>query len=136
MSMLPRRKSTWVILVGAAILVVAALLVLAHHVGELRCASCTLLDARRGSRIRYEPGAENLARAVAVALPAAVARVEECSQRRSRRPSGVRLCVARELHLTYWGAGQFTRPWIAFLRDIWVSPTAFAFHGKTHTVRL
>ena len=135
MSILPRRKSTWAILVGAAIPILAALLVLGQSRGRtaLRLVhGFSTLDA--DPRIRYEPGAENLARAVAVALPAAVARVEECQSAPFKTSFRVYVCASHESFTSHIGE-PVSSPvrGIASLRDIWVSPTAFAFHGEdTH----
>lgn len=135
MSRLPRRTSTRLVLAGAAIPVVATLLVLAQPRAR------TALRLVHGfstlaadPRIRYEPGAENLARAVAVALPAAVARVEERQSAPFKTSFRVYVCASHESFTSHIGE-PVSSPvrGIAFLQDIWISPTAFAFHGKdTH----
>lgn len=85
-------------------------------------------------RVRYEPGAEELARAVAVALPAVVARVEECQAAPFKRPFRVYVCASHESFTSHIGEPvKSPVRGIAFLRDIWISPKAFAFHGEdTH----
>jgi len=85
-------------------------------------------------RVRFEPGAEDLARAVAEALPAAAARVEELHSRPFARPFRVYVCASHESFTSRIGepASSPVRG-IAFLRDIWVSPKAFSFHAEdTH----
>ena len=125
----------WAVLVGAAILVVAALLVLAQPRG--RTALCLVrgfstLDA--DPRIRYQPGAEDFARAVAAALSAAIARVEECQSAPFKTPFRVYVCASHESFTSHIGEPvRSPVRGIAFLRDIWISPTAFSFHGEdTH----
>jgi len=86
------------------------------------------------SRVFYEPGAEAHARRVAKALPAAMARVEECQGRPLEPGFRVYMCVSH---------GSFTRRLgespdspargMKLCRDIWVSPLAFDFRGSdTH----
>jgi len=132
---MPRRKSTWAILVGAAVLLMAALLVLAQPRGRtaLRLVQgFSTLDA--DPRIRYEPGAENLARAVAAALPAVVARVEDCQSAPFKASFRVYVCASHQSFTAHIGEPVSSPArGIAFLRDVWVSPTAFSFHGEdTH----
>jgi hypothetical protein len=135
MSRLPRKKKTWAILVVAGVLVAAAVLVLMQPRARaaLRLVrGFSQLDA--DPRVRFEPGAEALAGAVATALPAAVRRVEECQSGTFERPFRVYVCASHESFTSHIGE-PVSSPvrGIAFPWDIWVSPKAFSFRGKdTH----
>ncbi len=131
----PRRRRTWAIIVGLGTLVVAALLVLVQPRARaaLRLVhGFSTLDA--DPRVRFEAGAEDLARAIAAALPAAIARVEECQSGAFETPFRVYVCASHESFTRHIGE-QVSSPvrGIAFPWDIWVSPKALSFHGKdTH----
>jgi hypothetical protein len=135
MSILPRRKRTWAIIVGSGILVVAALLILTQPRARaaLRLVrGFSTLDV--DPRIRFEPGAEDFAKAIAAALPAAIARVEECQSAPFATTFRVYVCASHESFTSHIGeparspARGITFPW-----DIWISPKAFSFHGQdTH----
>ena len=135
MSLLPHRKRTRAIIVSTGILVVGALLLLMQPRARtaLRLVQgFSTLDA--DPRVRFEPGAEDLAKALAAALPAAIARVEESQSRPFETTFRVYVCASHESFTSHIGepAGSPVRG-VAFLWDIWISPKAFAFHGQdTH----
>jgi hypothetical protein len=130
-----RKKRNLAIAVAAGILVAAAALVLAlprartalRLVGGF---SPLEVDAR----VYFEAGAEDMARAVAEALPAAMARVETCQAGPFEDPFRVYVCASHEGFTRRIGQ-PVNSPvrGITFLRDIWISPMAFSFHGEdTH----
>jgi len=128
---LSRRKKIWTISIVAGLLVLISALVLAQPRAR------TALRLVRGfaplqqdTRIYYESGAEDLAEHIALALPEAVARVEECHARPFKSGFRVYVCSLHENFTSRIGQPA-TDPvrGIAFLRDIWVSPKAFAFFG-------
>jgi hypothetical protein len=135
MSLAPRRKRAWAITGAAGILGVVAVAVLVQPRvrATLRLVhGFSALDA--DPRVRFERGAEDLARTVAAALPAAVARVEACQSRPFETPFRVYVCASHESFTSHTGqpASSPVRG-ITFLWDIWVSPKAFTFHGEdTH----
>ncbi len=86
------------------------------------------------ARVYAESGAEDLALQVAQALPSAIERVETCQSRPFKRPFRVYVCQSHESFSRRIGqpADHPVRG-IAFLRDVWISPRAFAFFGRdTH----
>ncbi|MBI4729577.1 MAG: hypothetical protein HY775_08790 [Acidobacteria bacterium] len=135
MRILPRRKTTWAILIGAGILGAAALLLLAQPRARaaLRLVrGFSPLDVER--RVWLEHGAEDMAGAIAAALPEVVARVEECQGGPFERSFRVYVCASHESFARHVGE-PVSSPvrGIAFLWDVWVSPKAFSFHGRdTH----
>jgi hypothetical protein len=86
------------------------------------------------SRVFYEAGAEDLARAIASALPAAVARVEYCQCEPFERSFRVYVCASHKSFSRHLGqSARLPVRGIAFVWDIWVSPKALSFHGEdTH----
>jgi len=139
MSILPRSKRSRAIIVCTGILVAAALAVLAQP----RARSALRLvhgfsTLGADPRVRFEPGAEDLARAAAAALPAAIARVEECQSAPFETTFRLYICASHESFTSHIGepASSPVRG-IAFLWDIWISPKAFSFHGQdTHRMAI
>lgn len=135
MAFLPRKRITLGIVGGAGILLAAVLLVLGHPRARttLRLVKgFSTLDA--DPRIWFEAGAEDQARAIAAALPAAIARVEECQSGPFKTPFRVYVCASHKSFTARIGE-PVSSPvrGIAFLRDIWISPQAFSFEGEdTH----
>jgi hypothetical protein len=130
-----RKKRTWALVIGIAILGLAGLLLLAQPRARatLRLVhGFSPLDTDR--RVRFEPGAEDLARAVAAALPEAISRVQECQAGAFKRPFRVYVCASHKSFTQHIGEPPSSPVrGIAFLWDIWVSPKAFSFHGRdTH----
>ena len=135
MSILPRRKKTWAIIVSAGVLGLAAILILAQPRARaaLRLVhGFSALDI--DPRVWLEPGAGDFARDVAAALPGAIARVEECQAGAFEKPFRVYVCASHESFMRHIGQPvSLPVRGIAFHRDIWVSPKAFSFRGKdTH----
>jgi len=134
MAIWPRRKRTRAVLIGLVLLGAVAIFILAQPRAR---ASLRLVygftELETDSRVFYEAGAGDLAKAVADALPAAVARVEECQF----EPMGsfrVYVCASHKSFTGHIGHPENSPVrGIAFLWDIWVSPKAFDFRGKdTH----
>jgi len=131
----PRTKRARGLMIGLALLGGASLLVF----GQPRAR--TALRFVRGfsplevdARVFYEVGAEDLAKNVASALPAAVVRVEDCQGEPFDKPFRIYVCASHENFTRHIGEPR-TSPTrgIAFLRDIWISPRAFSFRGAdTH----
>lgn len=135
MDVFSRRNSTWAVIVGIAILGLVVLLLLAQPRARATLRLVHDFSAlETDPRVRFEPGAEDLARAVAAALPEAIARVEECQAGAFRRPFRVYVCASHESFTGHIGEPSSSPArGIALLHDIWVSPKAFSFHGRdTH----
>jgi len=119
--------------VGVLVLIAALTLMQPRARTALRLVrGFTALDA--DPRIRYEQGAEYLARVIAASLPAVQALVEELQRAPFARPFRVYVCVTHRGFTTRIGEpADSPARGIAFLRDIWISPKAFSFHGRdTH----
>jgi hypothetical protein len=86
------------------------------------------------NRIYYEAGAEAMANALAKALPAAVARIEEYQSLPFESGYRIYVCSSHSSFTQRIGVPlSWTVRGIAFPRTIWISPLAFAFHGQdTH----
>ena len=119
-----KKRLFWGIIICSGILSGAAVLFL------LQPRARTTLRLVRGfskldvdTRIRFEPGAEDMATAIAAALPEAIARVEECQSRPFNTSFRVYVCASHQSFTTYIGE-PLNSPvrGIAFLRDIWISP--------------
>ena len=135
MRILPRSKRSRAIIVGTAIVVAVALLVLAQPRAKaaLRLVhDFAALDA--DPRVWYEPGAEDMAKAMAAVLPAAIARVEECQSAPFEKTFRVYVCASHESFTSHLGLpARSPVRGIAFPRDVWISSKAFSFHGEdTH----
>jgi hypothetical protein len=133
--MLPRSKRARAMVLGAGVLVASAMLVLSQARAR------TALRLVRGfsplqddARVFHEAGAEDLARAIAEALPWAVARVEERQSAPFKAPFRVYVCASHESFTRHIGQSVSSPVrGIAFPWDVWVSPKAFSFHGEdTH----
>lgn len=88
----------------------------------------------QGGQVFCEPGAQDYAERIADALPAATARVEEYHSVPFKSGFRVYVCSTHESFTKHIGH-HVTSPvrGIVFLRDIWISPKAFAFFGRdTH----
>lgn len=133
--MLPRRKTTRLLILAAVVLVAATLLIL----GQARARTALRLVGgftalEDDGRVFREAGAGHLARAIADALPAAVAQVEGSQAGPFEESFRVYVCASHESFTRHIGQ-PVSSPvrGIAFPWDIWVSPQAFSFHGKdTH----
>ena len=130
-----RSRLTWGLITVLGILVVAASLVLTlpRARAALRLVQgFIVLD--EDHRVRFEAGAEDLARAIAKAMPAAVARVETCQSAPFDTPFRVYLCATHESFTRHIGESPNSPVrGLAFPRDIWISPLSFSFRGAdTH----
>jgi len=129
------RKKFWVVFVPLGLIVLLLLLALAHPRTRtaLRMRS-GFLPLEQEVRVFYQPGAEEYARQIADALPAAIARVELFHSLPFVSDFRVYVCASHE-NFTRYINQPVDDPvrGIAFPRDIWVSPKAFAFYGRdTH----
>lgn len=110
-------------------------LVLAQPRGRVALRLTTgFIPLQEDTRVFYEPGAEEYAKRFADALPSVVNRVEDCQSLPFESEFRVYVCSSHESFTRHIGQ-PVSSPvrGIAFLRDIWVSPKAFAFYGKdTH----
>jgi hypothetical protein len=135
MRVFPRRKRTWAVILAFGTVVVATLVILIQPRARaaLRLVhGFSALDV--DPRVWFERGAENMATAIATALPAAVARVESCQSAPFRTSFRIYVCASHQSFTSHIGEplGSPVRG-IAFPWDIWISPKAFSFDRQdTH----
>lgn len=129
---LPSRKALFI-----AVAIVTSSVALLLSSPRVRCAmriAPGFASLQGDSRVYYESGAEAVAGRFAEALPDAVARVEERLGLPFKSEFRVYVCVSNESFARHVGHPLNTPVrGMAFARDIWVSPRAFAFEGRdTH----
>ena len=85
------------------------------------------------SRIFFEPGALPMAQRFAALLPDAISRVEEAHGQPFRSRFRVYVCSSHESFTRHLGLRQIVPVRGLVMKDIWLSPLAFDFHGlDTH----
>jgi len=128
------RKARWFLVVPGFLALLPALLLLHPRVrAGLRLVS-GFQPLATDARVYYEPGAEELARLFAAALPAAVARVEEGHGLPFKTDFRIYVCATHESFTRRVGEapGSPVRG-IVLIWDVWLSPRAFDFYGRdTH----
>jgi hypothetical protein len=125
--------------IAMALAMLLPLLVLAHPRGRATLRITPgFLALPENPRVYYEHGSEQYARRIAMALPAVLGRVTK-HHKRAFRP-GFRIYVTATHRSFSRHIGH--RPdtpvrGMAMHRDVWISPLAFAFHGRdTHVASL
>ena len=130
-----RTPNRWLLLVAAAIVMACIAFLLSSP--RARCAlrlAPGFAASPEDPRVLFEPGAEDVADRFARALPAAVAQVEEKLGLPFKSEFRVYVCSSHASFARHIGQPLDTPVrGIAFHRDVWVSPKAFAFEGRdTH----
>ncbi len=124
------------LLVLAILVVTCAVLVLSAPRG--RCAlrmTPGYVPYEPDTRVYYVPGSEEITARFAEALPEAVERVESRLSLPLRSGYRVYVCPSHKVFARHLGQAASTPVrGTAFSRDIWVSPKAFAFHGRDTTM--
>ena len=130
-----RRLRAWGIAILVVLVAVSLGVLIAYPRARvaLRLASGFEALAADG-RVFHQVGAEELARQISVALPGVVDTVEQRLGRPFAGEFRVYVCASHESFMGHIGQpASWPVRGIAFQRDVWISPQAFAFRGKdTH----
>lgn len=84
-------------------------------------------------RVHYEPGAENYARAIAAALPAAIATVEAAQGRPFREPIVVVVYATNEAYQSENGTGSYVPLGTTFMHRIMLAPRLWSYPELSRT---
>lgn len=134
-----RRKTIFALIIPILVLVVLAALAL--RIPRLKTA-LRIADGFEplpgNELVYYEKGAEEYARRIAEALPAAIERIETMQVRPFPSLPRIYVCATHERFTSQIGEPpESLVRGIAFKRDIWLSPTVFTFFGRdTHSQSL
>jgi len=124
----------WILISGLAILVITAILLLASPRATAALRWTPGFKPLAGdSRVFFEFGASDAAREFADALPDAIAKVEEMHGLPFEGEFRVYVCSTHRSFTEHLGLPESSPVRGIVMRDIWLSPLAFEFHGRdTH----